>query len=185
MLQRSGQHVSNLDETTRVVNVDLEAKYFGRIKSELRLQLSYIEICILFVMLVWPDDMISQLSGEKYINVETYRKSGRIVNTTVWFIDFRGRICFRTDPNSGKVGRIKNNPNVRIAPSDIRGHVKGKPIEGVANLQNDTEYETINSMLNKKYGFMGVLVRLMYKLRNIKPMIVSVQLLDPTNKRDQ
>ena len=39
MLQRSGQHVSNLDETTRVVNVDLEAKYFGRIKSELRLQL--------------------------------------------------------------------------------------------------------------------------------------------------
>jgi hypothetical protein len=32
---------------------------------------------------------------------------------------------------------------------------------------------------------MGVLVRLMYKLRNIKPMIVSVQLLDPTNKRDQ
>ena len=27
MLQRSGQHVSNLDETTRVVNVDLEAKY--------------------------------------------------------------------------------------------------------------------------------------------------------------
>jgi hypothetical protein len=47
MLQRSGQHVSNLDETTRVVNVDLEAKHFGRIKSELRLQLSYIEICIL------------------------------------------------------------------------------------------------------------------------------------------
>jgi hypothetical protein len=27
MLQRSGQHVSNLDETTSVVNVDLEAKY--------------------------------------------------------------------------------------------------------------------------------------------------------------
>lgn len=136
-------------------------------------------------MLVWPDDMISQLSGEKYINVETYRKNGRIVNTTVWFIDFRGRIHFRTDPNSGKVRRIKNNPNVRIAPSDIRGHVKGTPIEGVANIQNDTEYETINSMLNKKYGLMGVLVRLMYKLRNIKPMIMSVQLLDPTNKRDQ
>lgn len=38
MLQRSGQHVFNLDETTRIVKVDLEAKYFGRIKSELRLQ---------------------------------------------------------------------------------------------------------------------------------------------------
>jgi len=37
MLQRSGQHVSNLDETTRVVNVDLEAKYFGRTKSEFKI----------------------------------------------------------------------------------------------------------------------------------------------------
>lgn len=135
-------------------------------------------------MLVLPDDVISQLAGEKYINVETYRKSGRIVSTTVWFIDFRGRIYFRTDPNSGKVVRIKNNPNVRIAPSDIRGHVKGKRIGGITNIQNDTEYETINSLLNRKYGFMGVLVRIMYKLRNIKPMIVSVQLLDPMNKRD-
>jgi len=66
-----------------------------------------------------------------------------------------------------------------------RGHVKGKRIEGIANIQDDTEYETINSLLNRKYGFMGVLVRIMYKLRNIKPMIVSVQLLDPMNKRDQ
>lgn len=135
--------------------------------------------------MVLPDDVISHLAGEKYINVETYRKSGRIVSTTVWFIDFRGTIYFRTDPNSGKVVRIKNNPNVRIAPSDIRGHVKGKRIEGIANIQDDTEYETINSLLNRKYGFMGVLVRIMYKLRNIKPMIVSVQLLDPMNKRDQ
>ena len=136
-------------------------------------------------MLVWPDDVISQISGEKYINVETYRKSGHVVSTTVWFVDFRGRIYFRTAPDSGKVGRIRNNPNLRIAPSDIRGHVKGKRFEGIANIQNDMENETINSMLNKKYGFMGVLVRLMYKIRNIKPMIVSVQLLDPTNKRDQ
>ena len=136
-------------------------------------------------MLVSPDNVISQLSGKKYINVETYRKSGRTVSTTVWFIDFRGRIYFRTDPNSGKVGRIKNNPNVRIAPSDIRGKIKGKWIEGRANIENDLEYETINSILNKKYGFMGVLIRIMYKLRNIKPMIVSVQLLDPMHHMDQ
>lgn len=136
-------------------------------------------------MLVSPDSVISQLSGEKYINVETYRKSGRTVSTTVWFIDFSGRIYFRTDPNSGKVGRIKNNPNVRIAPSDIRGKIKGKWIEGRANIENDLEYEKIKSMLDKKYGFMGVIIRIMYKLRNIKPIIVSVQLLEPTNQMDQ
>ena len=59
-------------------------------------------------MLVWPDDMISELSGEKYINVETFRKSGRIVNTTVWFIDFRGRIYFRIISSiHGDIGIIK------------------------------------------------------------------------------
>jgi hypothetical protein len=32
MLQRSGQQVSNLDETRSVVNVDLEAKYLEESK---------------------------------------------------------------------------------------------------------------------------------------------------------
>ena len=49
MLQRSGQHVSNLDETTRVVNIDLEAKYFERTKSELRLQLDLNEYHLIYI----------------------------------------------------------------------------------------------------------------------------------------
>ncbi len=128
--------------------------------------------------MVSPDNAISQLSGEKYINVETYRKSGRPVRTTVWFIDFKGRIYFRTDAKSGKFGRIRNNSNVRIAPCDIRGKIKGSWKEGRANIESDLDYETINSLFNEKYSFMGVLIRIMYRLRNIKPVIVSVQLLD-------
>ena len=48
MLQRSGQHVFNLDETTRIVNVDLEAKYFGRIKSEFKITIKILMNTILY-----------------------------------------------------------------------------------------------------------------------------------------
>ncbi len=64
---------------------------------------------------------ISQFLNQKYINLETYRRNGQAVLTTVWFVMDAGTIYIRTDMNSGKVKRIKNNPNIRITPSGVRG----------------------------------------------------------------
>ena len=81
------------------------------------------------------NNLISQLTGVKYINLETYRKDGRSVRTPVWFIDFRDRIYVRTDSNSGKIRRIVNNQNVRIAPCDIRGKINGTWIKAKLGLK--------------------------------------------------
>ncbi|HEY7109532.1 MAG TPA: pyridoxamine 5'-phosphate oxidase family protein [Nitrososphaeraceae archaeon] len=70
------------------------------------------------------NNFISELSEKKYINVETYRKNGQSVRTPVWFVVFNNKIYFRTDSNSGKVKRIMNNQNVRIAGCDLLGNIK-------------------------------------------------------------
>lgn len=67
----------------------------------------------------------------KYLNLETFRKSGEGVRTPIWFAEdtSSGAItklyCY-TIGNTGKVKRIRNNPKVRIAPCDMRGKVLGE-----------------------------------------------------------
>lgn len=127
--------------------------------------------------------MISGLTDTKYINLETCRKNGERVRTPVWFIELAGKLYLRTDANSGKIKRIANNENIRVAPCDIRGNIKGDWIGGKARVEskNDVEYETINSLINKKYLFQHFFVKIMYKFRNIKVAIVSIELIQQTD----
>ena len=87
---------------------------------------------MLKVIYMSAEDKLSQLSNYKYINIETYKKNCSGVRTPIWFVIYQGFIYFRTDSKSGKVKRIRNNPQVRIAPCDIRGNVKGDWFEGKA-----------------------------------------------------
>ena len=119
----------------------------------------------------------SQFSNEKYINLETYRKSGQAVQTPVWFV-IDGRILYiRTDMSSGKVKRAKNNPRVRITPCNIRGQPKGKWIDGEMRMASITsESEKANQLLNKKYGLKGRIIRTFNRLRNTTPIVFSIQI---------
>lgn len=86
----------------------------------------------LYTMASSSNNFISEFSEKKYINVETYRKNGQSVRTPVWFVVFNNRIYFRTDSNSGKVKRIMNNQNVRIAACDLLGNIKTEWIKANA-----------------------------------------------------
>ena len=77
-------------------------------------------------------DPIAQFAGAKYLNLETYRKTGVAVKTPVWFAqdvshrDPRITVFYiYSEANAGKVKRIRNNPKVRVAPSSIRGSLRG------------------------------------------------------------
>ena len=133
-----------------------------------------------------PNNMISQLAGIKYISLETYRKDGRPVNTPVWFIDFKDKIYVRTDVNSGKIKRLANDQNVRIAPCDIRGRINGPWIRGKAEIEegDDVEHKEIVSLINKKYSFQQAFVGIIYKLRKIEVALVSIELIAPTDGKD-
>jgi len=86
------------------------------------------------------------------MSLETYRKSGIGVKTTVWLVQDGGVIYLRTDPKSGKAKRIRHNPHVRIARSDMRGNVKGNWVDGEASQVDEKESDRIRELFRKKYG---------------------------------
>jgi uncharacterized protein len=91
---------------------------------------------------------------EKYISLETFKKNGQGVKTPIWFaVSENGMIYAYTMAHSWKVKRIRNNPRVRIAPSDIRGNVKGTWIDGTARIlePGEPEFITGNKLLDRKY----------------------------------
>jgi hypothetical protein len=97
-------------------------------------------------------DLAKQFSEAKYISLETYRKSGVAVRTTVWLVEDGGLLYIRTDPNSGKAKRIRYNPHVRVARSDMRGKVEGEWADGEAGQANEKELQRVRELFRKKYG---------------------------------
>jgi uncharacterized protein len=103
---------------------------------------------------------IHQFDDSKYLNLETYKKNGKVVNTPVWFVSEGKNFFVITRSGTGKVKRLRNNPNVRISPCNFRGKLKGKWVNGTASLQDSLEYERIMDIRNKKYGFQSKLASL-------------------------
>jgi PPOX class probable F420-dependent enzyme len=119
---------------------------------------------------------ISQFLNQKYINLETYRKNGQAVQTPVWFAIEDSMIYVRTDNNSGKIKRARNNPHVRITPSNARGQPKGEWIDGEMRIASTTESERANQLLSQKYGLQGKIIRMVNKIRKTRPIVISIQI---------
>ena len=121
-------------------------------------------------------------AGEKYINLETYRKSGSGVRTPVWFVESDGDddnnniIYIRTSDDTGKYKRIRNNPSVQMAPCDMRGSIKGKWVKGQAKIANEEE-ERLKAfkMLEKKYGIMYKMTRMFLSGKNYVVIAILIQ----------
>lgn len=118
------------------------------------------------------------LAGEKYINLETYRKSGRGVRTPVWFVESSNgdsRILYvRTSDDTGKYKRIRNNPSVQIAMCDMRGSIKGEWVKGEARIASKEEKLKAFKMLEKKYGIMYKLTRMFRSGKNYVVIAIRI-----------
>jgi PPOX class probable F420-dependent enzyme len=102
------------------------------------------------------DMRFASLQGEKYINLETFRKNGQGVRTPVWFVGepeqgVPEKLYVYSTADSGKAKRIRNNPRVRVAPCDVRGKLLGEWIEAIAAIVTGEEAEHGMKLLNKKY----------------------------------
>ena len=129
-------------------------------------------------------DELTQFLNQKYINLETYKKNSQVVQTPVWFVLDEGVIYVRTDKNSGKVKRVRNNPNVRITPCNIRGRPKGEWIDGTIQIAKENESKHAKQLFNQKYGLRGKMLGIMYKLRKIEFVVLSIHFSsDETSRR--
>jgi PPOX class probable F420-dependent enzyme len=102
---------------------------------------------------------LAAFAGHKYLNLETFKRSGDGVKTPVWFaadptvpLDSSGAKLFAyTIGVSGKVKRVRNNPRVRIAPCDMKGRVLGDWVDARAEIVTGEEAARGMDLLNKKY----------------------------------
>jgi len=120
------------------------------------------------------DDRLAQFSVQHYVNLETYRKSGQGVRTPLWFIEQQGVLYMRTPAQSAKVKRIRNNPRVRIVPSDMRGNPKGVWIDGEATLIEAGEAEWVNQLVKRKYGLFKRLIDIRSRLKGTPYVVIAV-----------
>ena len=72
------------------------------------------------------------IRGQKYISLGTFRKSGVKIATPVWFGEDGDKLYVMTLSDMGKTKRIRNNPQVTVAPCTIRGKVTGPEVGGVS-----------------------------------------------------
>ena len=116
------------------------------------------------------------LKGKKYISLATYRRNGEKVPTPVWFVLQENHVFVWTDPASGKVKRIRNNPKVSVAPCTMRGEPLGPYVEGVATLTDDNSSQEVRKAYRSKYGFTLALSSWWARLRNQKEVPISITL---------
>jgi hypothetical protein len=98
-----------------------------------------------------PANVPSELKGHKYISLTTFRKNGTGVKTPVWFAEDGGLIYVMTRGDSVKVKRIRNNPDVRVAPCTIRGKITGPEFAGHARILPEEEWGPARSAIRAKY----------------------------------
>ncbi|GAA4911886.1 PPOX class probable F420-dependent enzyme [Nonomuraea thailandensis] len=118
------------------------------------------------------------LGTEQYISVTTYRKDGTPVATPVWVVQDGDAAVIWTTADSGKIKRIRNNPDVTVAGCDVRGNVRTPPVKGRAELLGADETERVRGLIRRKYGLVGRLVLLGSRLRRGDTGTVAVRITD-------
>jgi PPOX class probable F420-dependent enzyme len=108
---------------------------------------------------------LEQLGAEKYVLLTTFRRDGRAVPTPLWVVPDDSGLAFWTPDGTGKVKRIRNSGRVTVAACDVRGNVRGEPIEAQARIGDVDDRRRVVSVLNRKYGLLGRLTTLGSRLR--------------------
>jgi PPOX class probable F420-dependent enzyme len=100
---------------------------------------------------VMASQIPDSIREQKYISLTTFRKNGVGVATPVWFGEEDGKLFVMTRSDMGKTKRIRNNPQVKVAPCTIRGKVTGPEVAATARLLPPEEHARARQAINRKY----------------------------------
>ena len=96
--------------------------------------------------------------------LETRRNDGAWVPTAVSLVTDGGRHYLRTYDASGKAKRLRNAPDVRVAPATLRGRPTGAPVPGRVRLLDGPEAEHARQLLARRFPVLhGRLVPWMHR----------------------
>lgn len=98
-------------------------------------------------------EQIKQLEAGKYVSFATLKRSGDYVATPVWFAPLNGYYYLFSAGDAGKVKRLRNFSEARLAPCTVSGKLKGEFMDTQAYLlESPEDIDTALNALHKKYG---------------------------------
>ncbi len=106
---------------------------------------------------------LEEIESEKCVSLETYRKNNEPVRTPVWFVIKDDLIYVVTRDQTGKVKRLRNNQQVKIATCNFKGKIKGQWILGTAKILTEDETKDAVKWREKKYGLMAKIAKFLSK----------------------
>jgi PPOX class probable F420-dependent enzyme len=98
-----------------------------------------------------PMPIPAAIHGQKYISLATFRKTGVAVPTPIWFAEDGDKLVFMTNSKLGKVKRIRNNAQVKIAPCTIRGKITGSEFAATARILSIEDAARVRQAIKAKY----------------------------------
>ncbi len=123
------------------------------------------------------EQLTQAFSSAKYINIETYRKSGEGIRTPVWFVESGGLLFFLTRADSGKVKRLRHNALVKVAPCKMNGEPTGNWLSAEASPVESVEsISAVKSLFDQKYGAALRISVALSKLQKKKRVFYKVML---------
>jgi len=110
---------------------------------------------------------LKQFDDQEFLSIETFRKNGIGVKTTVWFAQEGDMLYIWTVGDSGKVKRIRNNARVDVAPCKRFGTITGEWVAGQASVDHSAAaVRHVEILLGRKLGFVFAMFRLVDRLRD-------------------
>ena len=124
------------------------------------------------------------LAESRYILLTTFRKDGTPVPTPVWSVSVGGQLWVWTAPDAGKVKRIRRNGEIRVVPCTLRGHPRGVPVPGRAELVEKRNAIRVMDALVAKYGWQARFSLLSHRFgqwRGRPPRVGAIRLTVPAS----
>ena len=105
------------------------------------------------------DSRFDQFIDQKYLSLETYKRDSTPIQTPVWFVTENDQLYITTKETTGKVKRLRNNQNARIAVCSMKGDIKSDWVDvGLEKIPQESDVVKIVKLRKKKYGFSARLV---------------------------
>jgi PPOX class probable F420-dependent enzyme len=121
------------------------------------------------------DQALDRIGRGSHVSLTTFRRNGQAVPTPVGGLVQDDTLYVLTPPDTGKIKRIRNNPQVTIAPCDMKGNVPvGVPaVRAAARLLDPVETARVQEMMRRRF-FMYRLVRLFDRALGRERRLVAI-----------
>ena len=111
-------------------------------------------------------DPVQAVMGAKTGLLETLKRDGSWVATPVSLVTADGHQYFRSYQEAAKAKRLRNFPQVRVAPCTVVGKPTGDAVTGRARLLDDAEARVAARLLRRRFPVLhGILVPLAHRLK--------------------